>query len=428
MSLLSQIPFYALVGVTYLTMLMLLVAAHEMGHYLAARMFGMGAEEFSVGMFGRRPLAILGRRKYTIPVGPGEDPALSGDESNVLEGGGANVPPVLETLPDGSARLHETTLFCIRPWPIGGFVRIKGMMPQEDGGEVRIPGGFFSKAPWKRWVVLAAGPAFSVLAGILLLVPYLMFYGIPDPSAKPVFGALTTDGAAYKAGMEVGDRVVSIDGKPVGTWYEMLVNVRDTGGRPLRVVAERDGRRREFRFAGALDKAPTVVIGRNNEPTGARRVQTKFGALPSTDPKPLPFGEAVRTATLFPVVGALNLASLILHPSEIKDNVGGPGTMVKMTAKSVREGLWPVVERAGEISISLGIFNLLPIPPLDGGQMWIAFVEMLRRGRRLSMRTQVRVLNAGFALVAAMIAGILLIDAGRITGLASPPKITDERR
>ena len=132
MTFLSQIPFYVLVGLTYLTRLMVLVAGHEFGHYLAARMFGMGAEEFSIGMFGKRPLTIWARRAYTIPVGPGEHPESFGDQPNVLEGGGATVRPVVEQTADGRTVLHEKTLFTVRPWPLGGFVRIKGMMPQED--------------------------------------------------------------------------------------------------------------------------------------------------------------------------------------------------------------------------------------------------------------------------------------------------------
>ncbi|RYG26358.1 RIP metalloprotease [bacterium] len=426
MEILSNIAFGILVAFTYLTMLMLLVAAHELGHYLFARLFGMGAEEFAVGMFGKKPLAILGKRRYLIPLKSDDDPDFRGD-TNALEGGTTTEPAEVVETPQGKA-LRETTVFTIRPWPLGGFVRIKGMVPQEDGGETRVPGGFFSKPPIQRWIVLAAGPAFSVLAGILLLIPYLMFYGAPDPSPKPVFGMLQTDGAAYKAKMDVGDRVVSIDGKPVKTWYDMVKNVRDTNGRPLSIVAIRDGKQLQFTVKGKVDTEPTLVVDDKGKPTGEKRIQTKLGALPSSDPKPLSFGESVKVATLMPIYGTANLISLITHPQDLKDNVGGPGTMVKMTAKSVREGLWPVIARAGEISISLGIFNLLPIPPLDGGQMWIAFVEMLRRGRRLSMRTQMRVLNLGFAMVAALIVGVLMIDFGRLTGLSSPPKITDERR
>ncbi len=426
MSFVSQIPFYILVGLTYFTILMVLVAAHELGHYLFARLFGMGAEEFSIGMFGKKPLLVWGKRSYTIPLKPGDDPENRG-EANPLEGGMAHAPTEIVETPNGWL-LKETTVFTIRPWPLGGFVRIKGMVPQDDGGETKIPGGFFSKSPLQRWIVLAAGPAFSIVAGILLLIPYLVYHGMDEPSGKPVFGGLLTQGAAYKAGMDVGDRVVSIDGKPIATWYDMIRSVRDSGAKPLAVVALRDGSRLDFNVKGELDKEPSAVVDEKGQPTGEKRIQTKIGAVPATEPHPLPLGEAARVATIVPINGAINLVSLLAHPSELKDNVGGPGTMIKMTARSVREGLWPVIRNTAMISISLGIFNLLPVPPLDGGQMWIAFVEMLRRGRRLSMRTQMRVLNLGFAMVCVLIAGVLLIDVGRLTGLGSPPKFTDERR
>ncbi len=432
----TQIPFYILVGFTWLSMLMVLVAAHELGHYVFARLFGMGAEEFSVGMFGRKPLAILGRRRYIIPLKPTDNPDNRG-EASPLEGGAPIEPAELVDTPDGRY-LKETTVFTIRPWPLGGFVRIKGMVPQEDGGEVNIPGGFFSKSPLKRWIVLAAGAAVSVLAGILLLIPYLMFYGAPNPSPKPVFGMLYTDGAAYMAKMDVGDRVLSVDGYPVQNWYDMTVHVRDTGGKPIKLVVERDGKQLDFTVRGKVEDKETDVVDKDGKAVTfkdtdgkekvLRRRQTRLGAIPVFDPKPVSFGEAVELSALMPINGALNLISLIAHPKDLEENVGGPGTMVKMTAKSLREGIWPVVEKAAQISISLGIFNLLPIPPLDGGQMWIAFVEMLRRGRRLSMRTQLKVLNIGFALVAVLILGVLTVDFRRFTGLGPPPKITDEKR
>ena len=426
MNSLATFPYILFVGIVYITMLMILVAAHELGHYLFARLFGMGAEEFSIGMFGKKPIAILGRRRYTVPVLPGEDPEIRGDESNVLEGGGATIVPTVETTEDGKTVLHETTLFTIRPWPVGGFVRIKGMVPQEDGGEIHIPGGFFSKAPWKRWIVLAAGPAFSVLAGIVLLVPFLMFYGLGR--ATTVVKDAPTTGAAYKAGIRGGDRVTSIDGTVVDDWYAMVRRVRDHGTSPITVGIDREGKPLSMTFRGDYDKAPSAVQDADGAPTGERRRQTRLGVQILSENRPLPFAKAVPMAAKIPVFAALDFVDRIIHPSTLVESVGGPGTMIKATSDSIQEGFWPVVRLAALLSISVGIFNLLPIPPLDGGQMWIAVAEMLRRGRRLSMKTQVRVLNVGFALVAAIIAGILLVDAGRLTGLTPAPGATQEKK
>lgn len=418
MSFLSQIPYAALVGLTYVTMLMVLVAAHELGHYLFARLFGMGAEEFSVGMFGKRPLLVLGKRRYTIALQPGEDPNYRG-EINPLEGGNATEPTEVVETPRGTL-LKETTVFTIRPWPIGGFVRIKGMMPQEDGGETRIPGGFFSKAPWKRWVVLAAGPAFSMLAGVLLLIPYLTCYGLPK--ATTAFKEVAKDGAAYAAGLRGGDRVTSVDGKPVQTGFDLVRSIRDTGGRPILLTVDRSGRSFTVTVAGKVESKPSPVADEDGVPTGVYRRQTRLGVLMDQENAPVPLGRALTTAIKIPFFAAVDFADRVLHPAQLVESVGGPGTMIKATSDSIQEGVWPVVRLAGLLSISVGIFNLLPIPPLDGGQMWIAFVEMLRRGRRLSMRTQVRVLNVGFAMVAALIVGVLLIDARRLTGLDGSSK------
>ena len=426
MSVLLSILHGVFIGFVYISMLLVLVAAHELGHYLFARLFGMAAEEFAIGMGGRKPL-IYGRRRYIVPVAEGEDPKRRGDESNVLEGGGATVAPVLERTPDGGEILHETTLFTLRPLPLGGFVRIKGMMPEEDGGETRIPGGFFSKAPWKRWIVLAAGPAFSVIAGILLLVPVLAIYGDAVPTGRPVLGGVTKEGAAYKAGLRAGDRIVSVDGVPVSSWYDLVRNVRDKGTKPIAVVALHDGKRTQWTMVGTVGKKPTPVVGADGKLTDELRRQTLIGAIPETKQTPVPLREALSAAVRYPYVSTAFLVERLSRPAELAENLGGPGTMIRATSDAVDEGIWGVIRLAGLLSISVGIFNLLPFPPLDGGQMWIAFVEILRGGRRLSMRTQIRVLNLGFAMVVLLIGTVLVIDVRRLSGLSGDAPPTIER-
>lgn len=405
-----NLPHILLVAVVFPTMLIVLVGAHEMGHYLFARLFGMATEEFAIGMFGK-PLVVLGKRRYTIPLRPGDDPGNRG-EPNPLEGGATAEPTEVVETPNGRL-LRETTVFTIRPWPVGGFVRIKGMIPQEDGGETRVPGGFFSKAPWKRWVVLAAGPAFSMIAGVLLLIPVLTIQGVQKPTGRPVVADLIVGDPADKGGLKPKDRIVSVDGTTTSTWFDVLSNVRDKGEKPIALVIERDGKRLEKTVVGRLDESPTDVADAKGEPTGERRVQTKLGMSAEWKQASIPFGEAVGVAVKMPYRSAMDLIGKLSHPAELKKSVGGPGTMIMATSASVDQGFGSIMTLAALLSISLGIFNLLPFPPLDGGQMWIAFVEMLRGGRRLSMRTQVRVINVGFAFVLMLICTVLAIDVQR---------------
>ncbi|HKU53309.1 MAG TPA: site-2 protease family protein, partial [Nitrospira sp.] len=170
----TAIPHYLLTAVVFVVMLCVLVAAHEYGHYLLARLFGMGVEEFAIG-FGKKPIWTWMRKTYSVQRNPG--PAgpsvpLHLETSSYPTDGSSALQPEPETSPTPSQvklTVQETTDFTIRPWPLGGFVRIKGMVPEEDGSETKVPGGFYSKAPWKRFIVLLAGPVFSVLAGVIIL-------------------------------------------------------------------------------------------------------------------------------------------------------------------------------------------------------------------------------------------------------------------
>src|SRR6185369_10415908 len=95
--------------------------------------------------------------------------------------------------------------------------------------------------------------------------------------------------------------------------------------------------------------------------------------------------------------------------------VGGPGTIAKVTSEATKQGVGPVIELMAMLSISVGIFNLLPVPPLDGGQMLVAIAEMLRGGRRLSMKVQGAVTAIGLALVAMLFISVVFIDIGRLS-------------
>ncbi|HRK22500.1 MAG TPA: M50 family metallopeptidase, partial [Fimbriimonadaceae bacterium] len=260
-------PFYILVAVIFLTIVTVLVAAHELGHYLFARLFKMGVEEFAIG-FGRRPLWTYMRRTYKTDH------------------------------PTADGKGEETTNFTIRPWPLGGFVRIKGMVPEEDGSEVNVQGGFYSKPPWQRFVVLLAGPVFSILAGFALLIPLFMVVGVNKPLNEPVIGALGEKGesAAADAGLMKGDRILAIDGKPVSTFYDVILSIRDRGVEPVTLAIKRENRQFDVTLTPRLDEQPTPVLNSSLEATPDRKIQSKLGAGYQRVRVPQPFLSAVREA------------------------------------------------------------------------------------------------------------------------------------
>lgn len=358
-------------------MLSVLIAAHEYGHFLLARLYGMEVEEFAIG-FGPKPWTYM---------------------------------------------VRKGTKFTLRPIPFGGFVRVKGMMPEADGSETKIEGGFYSKSPFSRLAMLFAGPLFSILAGLVILIPLHSLHGVKDLGT--VVDKTVANGPASKAGIQPGDRVVRIDGQPVRSFFDMTRLVRDRAGEALPVVVERNGQNVTLTVVPELEPTPSPVRTGYLRQGAEKRRQAKMGIYMSPDHTVLvrvPIQEAVTSALMWPVDMTVGLVTAFTQPSKFKESVGGPGTIVSASYQAAKRGWDEFVQLAALLSISLGIFNLLPIPPLDGGQMLVAIAEMARKGKRLSIRVQEGLQSVGFLLLIALIVGVIVVDVQRFTGRPDPPE------
>jgi regulator of sigma E protease len=517
-------PYILLTGLTFLVMMTVLIAAHEYGHYLFARMFGMEVDAFALmlggvrktdlasrlekplvsgwavaavmaaliagwdlttrfgksfpfdpqpvvlalqvgvvlivplwiasrlaalyhvsfgnmakwfvigwlgwffvaGAFGvTRSMAITGLIPLLAPVSAlglifsYYLPVLSRQEEDTYGNGqikidGEAVP--VQFRPVASKRSKSGTEFSLLLLPLGGFAKIRGMQPREDGSEVNIPGGFFSKASWKRLLVLFAGPLFSILAGVLLLAGNFMISGIETADNRPVLAEVVAGDPAAVAGLKAGDRVVSVAGKPISKFSEMRSAIRDLGGQPVEFVVRRGDKELSITVTPKPPTKPTPVFDSEGQPTSVMRLQATIGARGHSIRKALPFNEAIVQAFKMPVRLLADLVNRAQSPSELKDQVGGIAAVVAATDDAVRTGLETVVFLAAGLSISLGIFNLLPIYPLDGGQMLVAFAEMFRGGRRLSLKVQNAFSTVGFALICMLVLFVLVNDTKKLSG------------
>jgi regulator of sigma E protease len=396
----------------FIIMLCVLVAAHEYGHYLAARMFGMGVEEFAIG-FGKRPIWTWLRKSYDVqtvegPAGP-STPICATDGSSALKLEESPAPSQLKLT------VKETTDFTVRPWPLGGFVRIKGMVPEEDGSETKIPGGFYSKAPWKRFIVLLAGPVFSVLAGQIILFGIFMIWGQPSAPKHARFEEVFANGPAANAGIKPGDLILSINGQPVSKPFDVVKEIRDNAGKALPIEYKQGDKVVKSTITPILEDEPSEVQDEKLEATGVKRRQGKLAGRWESSYEPISIADAAKTSALAPVAVVVGLADMFSKPETIKDSVGGPAAIAVATSDAVKKGLDRILIMCAMLSISVGIFNLLPIPPLDGGQMLVAFVEMLRGGRRLSLQVQGAIVAAGMAMVLMIFVSVILLDVTRFT-------------
>lgn len=312
-----------------------LILVHELGHFLVARGVGMKVESFSVG-FGPALLSFHDKR----------------------------------------------TTYRIGMLPLGGYVRIAGMVPG-DGSEPDDPASFMNKPAWQRFLVIFAGPFINWLFAFLLLSAILMV-GYPQPSDEPVVGRIANGSAAAAIGLLPGDRILSVGGEPIQAWSDLQGVLGRNRGRAMPLEVSREGRVLSF----------TARTGADGRLGVYRQV------VEASYPFPQAFGVAfVQTGTV--VAESLKGFGKLLRGEEQADLMGPVG-IVSETAEAARGGPTALLSFLVFISLALAVMNLLPLPALDGGRLVFIAIAMVRR-RPVDPKVEAAVHAVGLLLLLGLI-------------------------
>ncbi len=350
--------------ITFIIVLIVLVVAHELGHFITAKVRGVKVIEFGVGF----PPRIWGVKR-------GE------------------------------------TIYSVNALPLGGFVKLAG---EEDP---KVERSLASKGYGTRILVLAAGSVMNLLLPFLLLSAAFM---IPHDVAKaPVMVTEILPGSqSEKAGLIAGDQLVSINGIPIDNTGVMQRNTMLNLNKKIELVIKRADSSFETIELTPMWKPPA---GQGTTGLGIGYQVTQ---------------EYTYTKTSSPFLQAFSLGlkecgeTLVLFKNEIirwiigatTPQVTGVVGMAEMTGLVAKAGISPVIEFAAFISINLGIVNLLPLPALDGGRIVFVLLEMLRRGKRVSPKTEAIIHTVGFFLLIGLMVLVTYHDIFNIinTGSAIP--------
>jgi len=298
----------------------ILIFVHEMGHFVAAKLLKVDVEEFGIGF-----------------------------------------PPRIVTLFEALG-----TKFSLNWIPLGGFVRLSG----ENDPEVE--GGFAASKPWVRLMILAAGPITNILVGLLLGILFIYSVGEEVPG-RVLIKDLIDDAPAQLTGFEQGDVFLSINGVPIETTTGAIEEIQKYPNTPILIEIEREGEILTIEVVPEPDKVTFE--------DGSEQEIGKIGALIGNDRRPV----AVTTAIVDGTVEFTNIIKFIgtfpvqLIRGEISPEEGrfvGYRGMFEIY-QATPSPLWFFMM----ISIMLGIFNLLPIPALDGGRIALILPEILLRRR-----------------------------------------------
>ena len=215
---------------------------------------------------------------------------------------------------------------------------------------------------------------------------------------------------AFAAGLHKGDRIVSINGHPVQAWEEMAKTILASPGRPLDMDIQRDGTTHTVSVVPTPIRVPDLfnrskTVGRIGAwSSGEARVR-RVGPV-------VAFQEAIRRQGAFTAQTLMGLLLVITGRVSMRDSMTGPIGIVYMTSEAMRSGLPALLMTMSLLSLSLAIFNVFPIPILDGGHLFFLAMEKLR-GRPVSLHIQERSAQVSFVLLVTLVLVICINDVNR---------------
>jgi len=321
-----------------------LIVIHEWGHFLLAKLAGVGVLTFSVG-FGPK---LWVRKK--------------GD-----------------------------TEYALSAFPLGGYVKMVGEDPEEEVQQSDIERSFAHQGLLKRIAIVAAGPGFNLLLAVVLFMLVFLFYGVSVLSTY--VGGVENGSPAERAGIRKGDRVVSVNGRAVTEWDELSKGIKESQGAPLTLQIQRESQeivitvqpvQKETRNIFG-EKLETWIIGIGSQ------VSIEKGNAGLAVVKAFQQTYDYAKLTLVALYKMIN--------GEVSPrNIGGPILIAQMAGQQAQEGVGSFLAFIAVLSINLGVLNLLPIPVLDGGHLLFFLIEAVI-GRPVAVKYRERAQQVGIVLL-----------------------------
>ncbi len=446
--------------IALIVVLGVLIFVHEAGHFIVARLFGVGVEKFSLGfgprIFGRK----VGRTDYRVSA-----------------------------------------------IPLGGYVKMVGEDPDTELPPEDLPVSFTHKNVYQRMLIVAAGPVSNLLLAVFIFLFFFSIVGIEDirsvvksvekespaasagfklddrivaidgrateswydvkkaitgskgallvftverhgelldlatvpvlrtdrdilgdeieyfdagisglPVIEAIIGEVTKGFPAERTGLKMGDRIIGINAAAVNNWDEMRKEITASGGKPMQVKVQRDGEVLQFIIVPEL----TVTKDRVGNKVERHLIGISTGGISIPEEmrlkKRLPPVTAVIESfkqTWFVIDVTLRGIVKMIDGSISRDNLGGPIMIAQMAGQQAKAGIGKLIQFIAFISINLAILNFLPIPILDGGHLLFFSIEALR-GKPVSLRVREIAQQAGMFILLLLMVFVFYNDIARI--------------
>jgi regulator of sigma E protease len=337
----------------------MLIVVHELGHMLVARATGMRVDRFSIG-FG--PALARWRGKKTS---------------------------------------YQVALI-----PLGGFVQIAGMNPNEKLAE-GDPGSYENKSRAARFATIFAGPLTNYIFASVIMAVVMVGWGLPRWQEVVSIKGVRAGSPAANAGIKGGDVITTVDGRHAGSAEEVIEMIGASAGKPIHLDLLRAKQTVSLTVQPRRD-GDAFRIGVEFDPERARKLLFT----------PLPAGRALALGLIFPYEQTrkilVGLGQMFKRKEALKQ-VGGPLEIVRQLKMSFEESMTMALVFLAMLNVYLGLFNLLPLPALDGGRLLFLTLAIVTR-RPVNQRIENAVHTVGFLILLGLILLVTYRDIARIFG------------
>ena len=366
----------------------LVVFVHELGHFIAAKLTGVYAPRFSIGFGPSLLKKRFGETEYVLaalPLGGYVRMASREDEATAfLEGGSENSAVTPGSAKDG---FDPDAMIPFGPKPI----------PESRW--------FESKSLASRLFIMLAGVTMNALLAYVIYLGLLLHSGIPTPVT--VAAVVNPGKPAALAGIQVGDSIASLNGRPLESWQTLLDSIGASAGKPLSLGIVRHGQP----VTVTVTPASEVVV---DPETGVKRPRGRIGMVAGQVFTPISLPRAFSEAWGITIDngGRIFTALGSLFRGVGLSDLGGPIAIAQVSVQAAQGGIESLLLLIALISINVAVFNLLPIPILDGGQIVLNVAETIK-GSAFSTRTRERILKGGLLLIGLLFVTVMFNDISR---------------
>ncbi|MFH1458497.1 MAG: RIP metalloprotease RseP, partial [Candidatus Omnitrophota bacterium] len=337
------------------------IVVHEFGHFMMAKRMGVRVEKFSLG-FGP---ALLKKKK-------------------------------------------KETEYCLSAIPLGGYVKLAGDNPEEYKGKKYE---YLAQTPGRRFLIIFFGPLLNYVLGLVL---FWVIFSVGYPSLTTRVGGLLDGFGAKAAGLQAGDRIEAVDGRPVVLWEELqkIIQSKKTAEK-VRLTVLREDRK--------LNLEVNIREKNLDDPLGQKRSVGLLGITPSDEIITLKYGIleslglGIKKTWDLTVMTYKALWFMMTGRLSMRESITGLPGMYFITSKAAKMGVVAVLHLVTVLSVSLAIFNLLPLPVLDGGHILFLGIEKIR-GKGLSLNVERLVTQAGTVLILTLALFVTYNDLVRFYG------------